>query len=247
MTSLPYGRLQQLATGVHVLDGPWRRSPMLRRMTVIEGCGDHAGELALHSAIRLEEEDFGILDGLGRVALILVPNKFHGSDASFYAERYPDAKVLVPRQVEANLRKKLSRIDGVLDEGLAWGDDLTVFPLAGTRLGEVVFHHPKTRTLITTDLVFHYRRDDFKGLARFLMRLNGALDNFGPTRLAKKFFIKDRVAFAESMRPILDLEIEHVIMSHGRVVERNGGERMRAAFADFVNSSSSPSPSPESS
>ena len=104
MSTIPYGRLQTLADGVHLLDGVWRRSPLGRRMTVIEG---GAGELALHSAIELADEDLGILDGLGRVSLILVPNSFHASDASFYAERYPEAKVLVPKQTEVALAKKL--------------------------------------------------------------------------------------------------------------------------------------------
>ncbi len=93
MTTHPYGTLQRFAQGIHVLDGAWRRSPLGRRMTVIEG---GAGEIALHSAIALEGSDCDDLDRLGRVSLILVPNSFHCSDASFYAERHPNAKVLVP-------------------------------------------------------------------------------------------------------------------------------------------------------
>jgi hypothetical protein len=226
-----YGRLQTLAEGVHVLDGAWKRSPLGRRMTVIEG-GD--GELALHSAIELEDADIGIIDGLGKVAIVLVPNRFHSSDASFWADRYPEAKVLVPRQIEAEMAGKLSRVDGVIEDGLPWGGaDFVAYPLAGTKMGEVLFYHRPSRTLITTDIVFHFQREDFRGIAKLFMKLNGALGNFGPTRLAKRFFIRDKSAFADSMRPVLALDIDHVIMSHGRVLERDGAQRLRDAFVDL--------------
>ncbi len=226
-----YGRLQTLAEGIHVLDGDWKRSPLGRRMTVIEG-GD--GEVALHSAIELQDADLGIVDGIGRVAVVLVPNSFHCSDASFWAERHPDAKVLVPRQIEDAMAKKLTRVDGVIEDGLPWGgDDFVAYPLAGTRMGEVLFYHRPSRTLIATDIVFHYWREDFRGMAKFFMKLNGALDHFGPTRLAKRFFIKDKPAFADSMRPVLELDVDNVIMSHGRVVEGDGGKMMREAFPNL--------------
>lgn len=232
MTTFPYGRLQTLAPRIHVLDGRWKRSPLGRRMTVIEGGN---GEIALHSAIELEDEDLAIIEGIGRVALILVPNSMHASDASFYADRHPDAKVLVPRQVEAALRGKLSRVDGVLEDGLPWSADVLVaYPLDGTKMGEVLFHHPSSRTLVATDIVFHFKREDFRGIARVLMRLNGAVDHFGPTRLARWLFITDKAAFAASLRPVLELDIDHVIMSHGRVVVGGGGAMMRDAFAELV-------------
>ena len=91
-----------------------------------------------------------------------------------------------------------------------------------------------SKTLIVTDLVFHLRSEDCRGVFRLLMRLNGALDHFGVTRLGKCLFIRDKAAFAESMRPVLDLEINHVVMSHGSVVEGEGRARMREAFARLV-------------
>lgn len=243
MTIFPYGRLQTLAPGIHVLDGRWKRSPLGRRMTVVELGGD---AIALHSSIELEEADLAIVEGLGRVALILVPNSLHGSDAPFYAARHPDAKVLVPRQVESALRAKLPRIDGVVDDGLPIGADvLQVFPLAGTRMGEILFYHVPSRTLVTTDIVFHLQAEDLRPVPRLLMRLNGAVDRFGPTRLAKKVFITDREAFSASLRPVLDLPTEHVIMSHGRVLVGGGAAQMRAAFSEFALPSEGSDPTHE--
>ena len=128
------------------------------------------------------------------------------------------------------MRKKLSRVDGVLEDGLPWGGELVVYPLAGTRMGEALFFHAVSETLIVTDLVFHYGRSDFRGLARLFMGLNGALEGFGPTRLARWLFFADKRTLAASMKPVLDLDIRAVIMSHGQVVERDGGQKMREAL-----------------
>ena len=62
------------------------------------------------------------------------------------------------------------------------------------------------------------------------MGLNGALEGFGPTRLARWLFFADKRALAASMKPVLDLDIRAVIMSHGQVVGRDGGQKMREAF-----------------
>lgn len=62
-------------------------------MTVIRHSG---GELAL--------------DALGRVSLILVPSSMHADEARYYAERYPQAAVLVPAPVLERCRAKLPRV-----------------------------------------------------------------------------------------------------------------------------------------
>lgn len=231
VTIQPYDAPRQLTPGVHLVDGRWRRSPMQRRMTVLAG---PERAIAIHSAIELEDADLGWLDGLGTVSLILVPNRYHCSDASFYAERYPEARVLVPSQIEPEMRRRLQRVDGIL-EGELWQDALSAWPLGGTRIGEALVYHRQSRTLIATDVVFNYSAEDFRGLPRWLMRINGAVDHFGPTRLFRRYFLRDREAFATSMRPVLDLDVERIVMSHGHVIESNGANRLRDAFADLVH------------
>ncbi len=226
----PYDSPRELAPGLFTIDGRWRRSPLGRRMTIVLGPQQ---QVAIHSAIKLEESDLTWLDGLGPVTHILVPNRMHASDASFYAERYPSAQVLVPGQIESELRRRLIRVDGLL-AGKIWDGELAAWPLGGTRMGEVLVYHPESRTLIATDVVFNYRAADFRGLSRWLMRINGALDHFGPTRLFRRVFLRDKALFAESLRPVLELDVDRIIMSHGHVVERDGQAMLRAAFAELV-------------
>ena len=65
---------------------------MRRRMTVIEG---GAGELALHSAIALQEEDLENLDRLGNVSLILVPNSLRCMDERRACRSRPTASLFL--------------------------------------------------------------------------------------------------------------------------------------------------------
>ena len=96
---------------------------------------------------------------------------------------------------------------------------------------ETVFLHRPSRTLIATDLVFNQRSDDFSGGVRWLMRLNGAVDRFGPTRLFRHVFTGDRRALAQSLEPVFAWDFDRVIMSHGHILETGGKQALQAAFA----------------
>ncbi|MDX1388011.1 MAG: hypothetical protein R3344_02420, partial [Acidobacteriota bacterium] len=190
------------------------------------------GLLAVHSAIRMSEDDAAAVDDLGRVSLILAPNRFHAAEAPWYAERYPDARVLVPGGGRAKLEPAYPRIDGTLeaDWPLEIDSEIRRVCLAGMRMGgETVFLHVKSRTLVTTDMVFNLG-DRPRGLFRILMKLNRAYDRFGPTRLFLSAFVRDKVAFDASVREVLEWDFDRVIMSHGEVVETGGKAMMREAF-----------------
>lgn len=202
-------------------------------MTVIRAA---RGELAIHSAIRLEEADYArLLDPLGAVTLIVVPNSLHGDEARFYAERYPAARVLVPAPVQEKFRAKLPRVDGTIAEAWpeSWAAELRPLQLEGTRMGEALFLHVPSGTLIATDLVFHFT-DELTGMARRLMQWNGVLGRLGPSRIFRGFFLSDRATFARSLAPVQTWEFERVVMSHGTIVERDGKRRFLAGFAQLL-------------
>ena len=226
----PYASLIETGPGIHTMEGSWRRSPLKRRMTVMDV---GSGRLAVHSGIRLRDHDAAALDRLGRVSLILVPNRFHGSEAAWYAERYRDAKVLVPAERLAVLERTMPRIDGTLERD--WPIELARVLerecLGGLRqLAEAVFLHTPSRTLVVTDLVFNLDRN-LTGLHGFLMQMNGIRGRFGPSRLLLLAFVRDRKALARSLDRVLAWDFDRVVMSHGRVLESEGKQRMQEAFA----------------
>src|SRR5690606_36368846 len=84
------------------------------------------------------------------------PNLLHHLYLPAACQRYPEARVLVPRGLERK-RPEL-RIDGMLDGPLPaeLAAAVDVIPLDGaTEIREYAFFHHASRTLVLTDLVFH--------------------------------------------------------------------------------------------
>jgi len=230
MVPYPHGPVSFVDDGLFVVEGRWKRSPFERKMTVFRLS---TGEVAVHSPIAMDEAGMTALEAVGRPSWILIPNTGHCSDAGWYADRYPAARVLVPAAARVKLFEKVRRIDGSLDED--WPEslhgELAVIPLNGTRIGEIAFVHGPSRTLVLTDAVFNYRDGDLPWLARTFMRLNRGYDRFGPTRIFTSFFIRDREAFLASIDALLEYDFDRVIMSHGRVLDSGGKSAVRDAFA----------------
>jgi hypothetical protein len=229
----PYEALRQVAHGLFCMDGRWKKSPFKRRMTVVRSS---RGELAVHSAIRLQDADYArILDPLGRVTLILVPSTLHGDEARFYAERYPEARVLVPRPVRAKCTAKMPRVDGTFEEDwpASWAAELRPLQVEGTRMGEALFLHAPSRTLIVTDLILHFT-DELTGFARTMMKWNGAMGRVGPTKIFRWLFLKDRAAFSRSLQPLKAWDFERIVMSHGTIVERDGKRAFLTGYAALL-------------
>lgn len=229
MVLYPHGPIDFVDDGLFVVAGRWKRSALERKMTVFRLA---SGEVAVHSPIAMDERGMAALEAIGRPAWILVPNSLHCSDAGWYADRYPSARVLVPAAARARLFEKVRRIDGSLDEDWpeALRGEVAIIPLRGTRIAEVAFVHEPSHTLVLTDAVFHYRESDLPWLSRVFMRANRAYDRFGPSRIFTSFVISDGDAFAESIAALLEYDFERVIMSHGRVLDTGGKAAIRDAF-----------------
>ena len=226
----PHGPLAFIDDGLFIVEGRWKKSPFERKMTVFLLSN---GELAVHSAIAMNPAGMAALEAIGRPSWILVPNRLHASEAGWYAERYPSARILVPAEVRRRLFENLPRIDGSLDEDWpgALSGELAIVPLRGTRIGEVAFVHAPSRTLVLTDACFHYRDRDLPLVARLIMRANGAYGGFGTSRLFRSFFVVDRDALRASIEALLEHDFSRVVVSHGRTLESGGPEALREAFA----------------
>ncbi|HZN55562.1 MAG TPA: hypothetical protein VFB67_09595 [Candidatus Polarisedimenticolaceae bacterium] len=232
MELYPHGPIGFLDDGLFLVEGRWKRSVFERKMTVFRLA---SGEVAVHSAIAMDEPGMAALEAIGRPSWVLVPNILHASDAGWYAARYPSARILVPAAVRAKLFDRIPRIDGSLDED--WPDslqgELSIVPLHGTTIGEVAFVHAPSRTLVLTDAVFHYAGRDLPFLSRLLMRANSAYGRFGPSRIFLSFVVNDRKALLASIDALLTHDFDRVIMSHGRMLPEGGREAMADAFASL--------------
>jgi len=223
----PYGPLQELAANLWVRDGEWNGTIFRRRMTI---CRLKSGDLVVHNAFQLKQKDVDELARLGGVAWILVPNRFHCSEAIFLRECFPAAKVVASPEARRALRKQKCPVHSWLPEGWEPQQEIHAFPIGGTRgLGEWVFLHLQSKSLIVTDLVFHLQEAK-RPMDRSFLRMNDIYQCFAPSRIFKLLFTKSEKQLLDSLLPILRSDFDRVIMSHGEIVESGGKKALREGF-----------------
>ena len=225
----PYERLRDLGNGLHVLDGDWYDTPFRRRMTVMRLT---SGQLAIHSAIALKDEDYAWIEKLGEPRWILVPNRFHCSEAHVYRERYPTAHVLSSRLAIPEVARQCT-VDGTLPEALPLParSEIECIEPAGQRfLDECVFLHRPSRTLVLTDLAFNLA--PARGFVqKLLYKLNRLDRGFGPSRIFETVFVRDKAEFRASLQRIVsEWDFDRIIVNHGEIVESGGKALLARAF-----------------
>lgn len=223
-------RLRSLAPNLWVADARFRNGPFEFgvRMTVIRL---REGGLVLHSPVQLEPGLRAELDALGEVRAVIAPNRHHHSFAADYLTGYPNAALFAAPGL-AEKRSDLKFAAELSDESPAlWRAEIEQHVFRGAPfLGEVVFFHPSSRTVLFTDLVFNLTRGDGNLPTRIFFAAIGAVGRFGPHRLVRWLFVRDRAAAHESVDRILRWDFERVTMTHGDVLERGGPGAVRAAF-----------------
>jgi len=216
--------------GLWTIDHPLRVGPMPvgTRTTLVRLA---SGGLAIHSPGPLGDGIRDEIEKRGRVAALVAPNCLHHLFLSENADAWPEAKIFLA----PGLHTKLGDLPAAetLGETVpeAWSGVLDQLLIEGApRMGEVAFLHRASRTLLLTDLVFNIRARP-SGLARWIMAVNGMVGHFGPSRVARTLFFRDRRALRTSVDRILGWDFDRVIMSHGEVVESGGRSLLEEAFA----------------
>ena len=96
---------------------------------------------------------------------------------------------------------------------------------------EVVFFHPRSRTLVLTDLIETFEASRLSRRFRWLARLAGVLDPDGkaPIRL-RRTFRRGRPQLRAAVEQMIGWAPERVILAHGRWYDRDGVAELRRAF-----------------
>ena len=189
-----------------------------------------SGELLIVSPIPELTQAKTKIDALGEVRALIAHTSFHHLGLAAAAEAWPEATVygipeLAKKRPDLTFHETLGAAPeplwaGVLDQHLVLG---------APKLGEVVFFHRPSKTLILGDLAFNVPRPD-AWLTRVVFTLTGSHGHFGPSRLVRRM-IKDWTACAASVRAMLAWAPERVVMAHGLPVETRAAEALRQAFA----------------
>lgn len=195
---------------------------MPARTVVVELGG---GGLLIHSPGRLDDEIRESLDRLGPVRGLIAPNRFHHMFVGDWREAYPDAEL----HVAPGLAKKRADLggQGLTDTAPAlWADDVEQHVWGGIpMIGEVVFVHKPSRTLLNTDMM-HNMHYDPHWSSRTAWRLLGSYGCFGPSRL-ERWLTRDRQALRASIDRVLAWDFDRVTVAHGDVLESGGKDCVR--------------------
>lgn len=211
--------MRTLAPGVHVEEAPQRflGVEVGARMTVLET----SGGLLVHSPVNV---DPATVAPLGTPRWVVAPNKLH----HLYAGRWIDAGLEAWAAPGLPEKRRDLTFAGVLDGARSpFGDDVAVFPLTCFPLSnEVVLLHRPSRTLVVTDLVFHFT-PAAPLLTRVLMACACGYPGCSTTSLERIGF--RRPAARREIGALLQEDFDRLIMAHGEVIETGGKAALRGA------------------
>jgi hypothetical protein len=187
-----------------------------------------SGKLIIHSSAPFLPEDVAAISQLGQPSWIVDTLLRHDTFVREGREAFPEASYLGPDGFAADVDFPVGLL---LPPPAEWQDELDVLAVAGApEMGEIVFHHRPSRTLIVADLLVNF--GDEEGLwAEILIRAAtvGAKHEPGMTR-PFKMAIKDEGAFEASIREILSWDFDRIIVGHGDVIETGGKEKLRVTL-----------------
>lgn len=187
------------------------------------------GSIFAHAVGPADDGDHVEISKLGDVTHIVAPNLFHNVSVEDWKSRYEGARVYAPATFETKVPSL--EFEVLTDEApAAWSSEIQQVKVDGApQLGETVFFHPATRTLLITDLCFNMQHSD-SFVTRLVMRIMGGYGHFGPSRLAKSF-MKDKPAIRRGIDRILEWDFDRVTVTHGSVLESGGHAMLEQAYA----------------
>lgn len=221
--------LQSWADDIWIAQAPLRffGVPFGTRMTVVR-LDD--GSLLLHSPIRISPGLQGRIEQLGAVRHIVSPNKLHHLFLDDAMAAFPGATLHVP----PGLVEKRPGLSSGLELGdappQAWAGELEQLVIRGSsRMQEVVFFHPPSRTLIVADLC-EYFGPHSPLLTRALARVARM---YGRPRMPPdwQFSFRDDEARRASFSRLMAWDFERVILAHGALLESGAKAVFEREFA----------------
>ena len=197
------------------------------RMTVIKMKNN---SLFLHSPTKFTHVLKNILDELGKVSIIVCPNKLHHLYINSYVENYPKAKLYAAPGLEK--KRKDIQFKGTLEDkpDQEWSEEIDQMVFKGCFLiEEVFFFHKETKTLIITDFIqsIHSYHNLFE---RIMGRVGGIFENPSPPRDLRLLMRLDRQTARNSINRVKQWDFEKIIIAHGQLITKNAQSVFNKAF-----------------
>ncbi|MBD1836437.1 DUF4336 domain-containing protein [Cyanobacteria bacterium FACHB-472] len=210
------------------------------RMTVIRLNDD---KLMVISPIRIDEALIHQLNQLGDVGYIVVPNLYHHLFVAQFKQIYPDAELWATSGLEQKrpdlvidqiLSDRTSQLFDGVEAAMVTGFK-TLDVKGYSPLNEWVFFHVKSRSLIVTDLAFHF--DGNSSLtAQLVAKLLGSYQQLRPS-LLEKIATQEKDQVKQSIQQILTWDFDRAIVAHGSIIEQDGKRQFQVGYEWFLGTS----------
>lgn len=213
-------------TQLHLFGGV--RLPL--RMTVVRLA---SGEVVIHSPTKMDAALAARIEAIGPPRALIAPNAYHHLWLQAASNRFPNATVyaspaLLGKRPELPLQPLQEH-----DPPALFGDALQWVPLEGVpKIGELVFLHAPSRSLLVTDALFNIVQPANWQTRLTLSLISGAQGKLGASRLWT-LLTKDREALRASTERLLALDFDRLIPAHGDIIDTGAKARVSEALASW--------------
>jgi len=186
------------------------------------------GSLFVHSPIVLDDDLKQQIDALGPVAHIVAPSLYHHLFIGDFAAAYPEAKTHAARGLEKK-RSDLTFHATLAAEGdPSWRNDLSGLRIEGCALGETVFFHRPSRTLISADFIENFDTSDHWA-TRVYLKATGIHGKVGLSRVLRIMF-RDKAKARRAVDQVIEWNPERITLAHGQPIFANAQEAISETY-----------------
>lgn len=223
---------------IWILEYPIRYASidLFGRMAVIKLAN---GDLIIHDPCKMDDAVRHEIDAIGEVKYIVAPGTYHHLFVTDFQQYYPQAETYICPGLE---RKRPDiQFDWILGNRTdpRWSDEIEQVLVHGTRfIGEVVFFHKPSKTLLLVDLLENIG-DDFQHPVSLLLQFWWKIvyKMWNNPKAAPEYQMgwgkKDIVR--KGLNKILDWDAERIILAHGELIEGKVNEILRTAWRKVLN------------
>lgn len=225
-TVQPYQPIQTVEENLRTVDGEIRipGGIFLRKMTLVRFPD---GQIAIHSAIPLDEADMHEIERWGEPAFCIIPNQRHRLDVPAFKQRYPKLKILCPMAVRRQA-ERVVKVDGgyeLLPRELGW----RTLALRGDEAAFII-HSGDRSTLLFGDALFNLAH--LPGAFGLVLRLIGSTGGPRVSPLTKLVAVANRRVLAAQFRELAALpDLVRLIPGHGRNINEQAASVLRDVAA----------------
>ena len=190
------------------------------------------GRAAIVSPVAFDDTQARAIDALGTVDWLIAPNLYHHLFLTDAKKRWPAARIAAPRGLEK--KQPSLTFDAWLEDGSPWPELFETIPIEGVpTIGEHILRHHASKTLLTTDLIFHVL--EAPNFATWLMlgAVSGTLGRCAPSRMWR-WLAADKTARDASLLAVWRSDFDKVIPAHGLILTDDARARMHRALSELT-------------